>query len=64
MNFLLGISVDSFQKNSKDLALTLDNAKKLMLMGISKDLGKCREVRKSDNRPCGNFVNRYFYLLC
>ena len=47
------------QKNSHDLALTLDNAKKLMMMGISKDLGKCKDVRRSDNRPCGNFVNRY-----
>ena len=49
----------SLQKNSKDLALTLDNARKLMLMGISKDLGKCRGLKKSDNRPCTNFVNRY-----
>ena len=28
-------------------------------MGIAKDLGKCKGVRKSDNRPCSNFVNRY-----
>lgn len=52
------------EKNSKDLALTLDNAKKLMLMGISKDLGKCREVRKSDGRPCGNFVNKQHGEFC
>ena len=30
-------------------------------MGIAKDLGKCKGVRKSDNRPCTNFVNRYMY---
>ncbi|XP_022806927.1 protein MCM10 homolog [Stylophora pistillata] len=52
------------EKNSKDLALTLDNAKKLMLMGISKDLGKCKGVKKSDNRPCTNFVNRQHGEFC
>lgn len=46
------------EKNSKDLALTLDNHKKLMLMGISKDFGKCKGLRKSDNHPCGNYINR------
>ncbi|XP_068758525.1 protein MCM10 homolog [Montipora capricornis] len=52
------------EKNSKDLALTLDNAKKLMLMGISKDLGKCKGLRKSDNHPCGNYVNRQHGEFC
>lgn len=52
------------EKNSKDLALTLDNARKLMLMGISKDLGKCRGLKKSDNRPCTNFVNRQHGEFC
>ncbi|KAM7439404.1 minichromosome maintenance-related protein [Porites harrisoni] len=52
------------EKNSHDLALTLDNAKKLMMMGISKDLGKCKDVRRSDNRSCGNFVNRQHGEFC
>ncbi|KAJ7351122.1 minichromosome maintenance- protein [Desmophyllum pertusum] len=38
--------------------------KKLMLMGISKDLGKCKGTRKSDNRPCSNFVNRQHGEFC
>jgi len=52
------------EKNSQDLALTLDNAKKLMLMGISKDFGRCKGVRRSDNHPCGNFVNRQHGEFC
>jgi len=52
------------EKYSQDLALTLDNPKKLMLMGIAKDLGKCKGVRKSDNRPCTNFVNRQHGEFC
>jgi len=52
------------EKYSQDLALTLDNPKKLMLMGIAKDLGKCKGVRKSDNRPCSNFVNRQHGEFC
>ncbi|KAL9960807.1 hypothetical protein ACROYT_G034310 [Oculina patagonica] len=52
------------EKFSQDLALTLDNPKKLMLMGISKDLGKCKGVKKSDNRPCTNFVNRQHGEFC
>ncbi|XP_067025382.1 protein MCM10 homolog isoform X2 [Acropora muricata] len=52
------------EKNSKDLALTLDNHKKLMLMGISKDFGKCKGLRKSDNHPCGNYINRQHGEFC
>ena len=63
MNTKCTFSFHFFQKYSQDLGLTLDNPKKLMLMGISKDLGKCKGVRKSDNRPCSNFVNRYVHML-
>ena len=32
-------------------------------MGIAKDLGKCKGVRKSDSHPCSNFVNRYKFMV-
>ena len=41
------------------MALTLDNPKKLMVMGVSKDFGRCKGIKKKDGNPCSNIVNRY-----
>ncbi|XP_046839836.1 protein MCM10 homolog [Xenia sp. Carnegie-2017] len=48
----------SREKKSSDVALTLDNPKKIMLLGISQDFGVCKSSRKSDGKRCSNFINK------
>ena len=47
------------QKYSQDLALNLDNPRKLMVLGISKDFGHCKGLKRKDGQPCSNIVNRW-----
>ncbi|XP_048576356.1 protein MCM10 homolog isoform X2 [Nematostella vectensis] len=51
------------EKNSQDVALSLDNPKKLMLMGISKDLGHCKGITRKE-KPCTSIVNREYGDFC
>ena len=39
-----------------DLSFSIQKAGQLLIMGASKDFGKCQSVRK-DGQPCGNVVN-------
>lgn len=44
-------------KDSTDLAtLSVDNPQKIMILGKSKDMGKCRSVKKNGD-PCNSIVN-------
>jgi minichromosome maintenance protein 10 len=66
-NLVLGFFIEcclSFpQKQSSDVALSLDNPKKLMMIGMSQDFGVCQSARKSDGKRCSNFVNKYAHCL-
>ncbi|XP_019634204.1 PREDICTED: protein MCM10 homolog [Branchiostoma belcheri] len=44
-------------KGDTDVALTVDNPLKVMVMGRSKDLGYCKATKKAGGQ-CENFVNR------
>ncbi|XP_028398003.1 protein MCM10 homolog [Dendronephthya gigantea] len=46
------------EKQSSQLAFSLDNPKKLMMIGMSQDFGVCQSSRKSDGKRCSNFVNK------
>ena len=39
-----------------DMSLTVDNAKKILPLGMSKDLGTCKGRTKIGN-TCNNFIN-------
>ncbi|CAK9797146.1 Protein MCM10 homolog [Anthophora quadrimaculata] len=44
-------------KDSTDLAtLSIDNPQKVMILGKSKDMGKCRSIKKN-GEPCNSIVN-------
>ena len=51
-------SLTTLQDSWNQLSITIDNPKKLMEIGISRDLGVCKGVRKSDNKPCCMFINK------
>ncbi|KAK2163131.1 hypothetical protein LSH36_85g07077 [Paralvinella palmiformis] len=49
--------MQSAEKSSfSDLSITIDNPKKLLILGKSKDLGRCKSKTKAGN-DCINFVN-------
>ncbi|XP_031562040.1 protein MCM10 homolog [Actinia tenebrosa] len=52
------------EKQSQELALTLDNPKKLMMMGISRDFGHCLALTKKDGKSCTNIVNKQYGEFC
>lgn len=43
-------------ENKEEAVLSVDNAQKVMLLGVSRDLGKCRSKTKS-GEPCQAIVN-------
>lgn len=55
---LLNPSVmDKAEKVQSDFAVTINHPQQLLLMGISKDLGRCRATTKS-GQPCASFINK------
>ncbi|XP_015436825.1 PREDICTED: protein MCM10 homolog [Dufourea novaeangliae] len=51
-------------RDSTDLAtLSTDNSQKIMILGKSKDLGKCRAVKKNGD-PCNSIVNTNCCEFC
>ena len=40
-----------------DVALTINHPQQLLIMGVSKDLGRCKGTTKAGTM-CGNFINR------
>ncbi|ESN90222.1 hypothetical protein HELRODRAFT_182719 [Helobdella robusta] len=44
-------------KNFNDISLTVDNAKKILPLGQSKDFGICKGLTKAGN-TCTNFINK------
>lgn len=41
---------------SKKAVLSVDNAQRVMILGISKDMGKCKSLKKN-GEPCSSIVN-------
>ncbi|XP_052282669.1 protein MCM10 homolog isoform X2 [Dreissena polymorpha] len=55
---LLNPSVmDKAEKNQSEVAITINHPQQLLLMGVSKDLGRCRATTKS-GQPCSSFINK------
>ncbi|XP_076243067.1 minichromosome maintenance 10 homolog [Calliopsis andreniformis] len=51
-------------KDNNDLAtLSVDNPQKIMILGTSKDMGKCRSVKKN-GEPCNSIVNKSHCEFC
>ncbi|CAB4034735.1 MCM10 homolog, partial [Paramuricea clavata] len=46
------------ERQSSVVAFSLDNPKKLMMIGMSQDFGICHSGRKSDGKRCSNFINK------
>ncbi|KAK3739742.1 hypothetical protein QZH41_003574 [Actinostola sp. cb2023] len=52
------------EKYSQELALSLDNPRKLMLVGTSRDFGHCLGHTRKDGKPCSNIVNKQHGEFC
>ncbi|XP_065673632.1 protein MCM10 homolog isoform X2 [Hydra vulgaris] len=52
------------QEKGQEVSISLDNPKKLMEIGIAKDLGTCKGIRKSDGKQCVMHVNRQYGDYC
>lgn len=46
------------QEAYQQLSITIDNPKKLMEIGTSRDLGVCKGIRKKDGRHCTMYINK------
>ncbi|KAJ8301914.1 hypothetical protein KUTeg_020901 [Tegillarca granosa] len=49
--------MDKAEKVQQDLAFTVNHPQQILIMGYSKDLGKCAGVSRAGN-SCTNFINR------
>ncbi|XP_069141681.1 protein MCM10 homolog [Argopecten irradians] len=49
--------MDKAEKVQKDVAFTVNHPQQLLVMGLSKDLGRCTGISKA-GKPCTNFVNK------
>lgn len=55
--------LDNKDENLNEAALSVDNAQRLMILGISKDMGICKS-RKKNGDPCTAVVNLYKCEYC
>ncbi|XP_008546854.1 protein MCM10 homolog [Microplitis demolitor] len=53
---ILNPSVLEARNDKDEAALSVDNAQKIMILGNSKDLGRCKSVKKNGD-PCNAIVN-------
>ena len=49
--------MDKSEKYQSDIAFTINHPQKLMIMGMSTDLGMCKQVKKN-GAPCTNVINK------
>ncbi|XP_053376741.1 protein MCM10 homolog [Mercenaria mercenaria] len=45
------------RENQAEIAITINHPQQLLMMGISKDLGRCRGTTKA-GQPCSSFINK------
>ncbi|XP_060557335.1 protein MCM10 homolog [Ruditapes philippinarum] len=55
--------MDKAEKNQAELAITINHPQQLLMMGISKDLGRCRGTTKAGS-PCSSFINKMQGEFC
>ncbi|XP_015110016.1 protein MCM10 homolog [Diachasma alloeum] len=54
---VLNPNVLESRSDKAEATLSVDNAQKIMILGNSRDLGRCKSVKKSGD-PCTNIVNK------
>lgn len=65
---VIGLLNPTIMKQEKstyqELSISLDNPKKLMEIGLAKELGVCKGIRKNDGKSCSMFVNTSYGEYC
>ncbi|XP_063971873.1 protein MCM10 homolog [Diachasmimorpha longicaudata] len=54
---VLNPNVMESRNDKAEATLSIDNAQKIMILGHSRDLGRCKSVKKSGD-PCTNVINK------
>ncbi|XP_011304292.1 protein MCM10 homolog [Fopius arisanus] len=60
---VLNPNVMESRSDKAEATLSVDNAQKVMIFGNSRDLGRCKSVKKSGD-PCTNIVNKSICEYC